>query len=277
MKIIILLLFLGIIMPVFAQESPLNDVSTQLETQIDQNNLNEMEERISKLEDQPFVENQFISSEEYTKLMNRLYKLEQDSEELGLQINSTNSLNNIISENNATNYYLVIGTFLAVGVTFLGIRLTTKSQKTQNDILQKELNDKTIWKILEILSDEKLRDARREVYSYRRNYDGSVNTDNDTKIKSCYYGPTTAEQNIGAIKSKFGLVGEILKTDTHIAERIFDIYADTITLVWHAIEPEIKRYRIINEDERHMIHFEWLNNQASEWYQNKGISPPKFH
>lgn len=50
MKIIFLLLFLGMIMPVFAQESTLNDVSNQLENQIIDNNLQKMDDRMSKVE-----------------------------------------------------------------------------------------------------------------------------------------------------------------------------------------------------------------------------------
>ena len=45
MKILILL-FLGMIMPVFAQESSLDDVSNQLENQINQDNLKELEQKL---------------------------------------------------------------------------------------------------------------------------------------------------------------------------------------------------------------------------------------
>ncbi|EGP93275.1 hypothetical protein [Nitrosarchaeum koreense] len=50
MKLIILLLLLGMIMPVFAQESPLENISNQLENQITQDNLKKLESRISDIE-----------------------------------------------------------------------------------------------------------------------------------------------------------------------------------------------------------------------------------
>lgn len=50
MKLVILLLIFGIITPVFAQEPTLNDVETQLGNQVNQENLERLEERVSDLE-----------------------------------------------------------------------------------------------------------------------------------------------------------------------------------------------------------------------------------
>lgn len=66
MRIIFLLLFLGIIMPVFAQESQLNDISNPLENQINQDNLKKLENRLLDLE------NNVVTKEDIQGLTNQI-------------------------------------------------------------------------------------------------------------------------------------------------------------------------------------------------------------
>lgn len=131
MKIIILLVFLGMIMPVFAQNSPIGNDSNQLENQTIPDNLRELESVFLNIATPP-SDDQYVSSEEYAMLVERLTMLENEN---------TNDSENLIP---LISGIAVAGGTIALAVaTFLMIRQSNSQleQLRQQNLLTSSKNE----------------------------------------------------------------------------------------------------------------------------------------
>ena len=91
MKFLLCLLLSLTFLPIFAQELPLSNVTNQFENQINYENLQKLENRVSDVENKinenqnnPSFDDQFVSSAEYAKLMERLHTLENKQNDNGI-------------------------------------------------------------------------------------------------------------------------------------------------------------------------------------------------
>lgn len=155
--------------------------------------------------------------------------------------------------------------------------IVDRQGEKENQLSEKDLNQRILYKIFENLSEPRFRDAREGVYGYRKNYDSSQTTDDDKKVQTCYRNNLGQQINTDLVKTNFGLVGGILHINEHILDQVFDLYGDTIFLSWYASQPEIEYYRRVYKDERHMTHYKWLFEQCDAWYDRKGFQKPILH
>lgn len=196
---------------------------------------------------------------------------------------------------------LVIGTFIAVGVAYLGNRRAGKQLEKQNEITKTGINNQVIFKILDNFTDNEFSKNRRHVYSFSRKYRKlKKNADNtelkeeelklkeEGYVKSSFHQPTpvrvptgelenhSGEEICRKMKTEFGEIAAILKINPQIQDKIFETYGDTISLSWRAIEPEIELYRK-KFDERHMTGFENMFRDCKGWYEKMELKmPPLF-
>ncbi|MCV0399037.1 MAG: hypothetical protein K5785_03455 [Nitrosarchaeum sp.] len=150
MKWIFLLIAFGFFSPVYAEESTLNDIQTQLDNQINQQNLKKLEQRVSNLENQSSFEDQFVSSEEYTKLMSRLHILENNDQLKNELISLKTVLDTELSEMNssmtiaqktATDSFL-LGIYISIGFAGIAIGATmlySRKMEIQTELIKTDI------------------------------------------------------------------------------------------------------------------------------------------
>ncbi len=239
------------------------------------------------------VTDQLMNNEDKSRTTDRLNQLENDTNTL---ISKIDALQNSIDETSIKFddfqqkqsaepiTLLVIGTFILAGASIIGIVVSSRKMssqvshmKEQNRIYEKDIDERILLQIFEMLSDLKFRSARKTLYKCRRNYENSTISDEDQKVKNCYFGNSPMRDAVDLVKTSFGLVAGLLFSNRHLLSRVFDLYGDTIHLSWNSTEPAILWYRRVNDDQRHMIHFKWLFDECEKWYEQNNLTPPTLN
>ncbi|EGG41078.1 Hypothetical protein Nlim_1884 [Candidatus Nitrosarchaeum limnium SFB1] len=154
--------------------------------------------------------------------------------------------------------YLVIGTFLGIGLTFVAILITRYYQK-------KEYDRKGMLRIYDILSNEPNKRIRRRLYEAYCT--GKI--DSDGKLLDFTYN-----EDIEEVRTVFGEIGSLVQYGYVPKNNFLDAYAGVIIKTWKALEKNIERERQLRGTHRYMDSFESLYKDAKVHWKKQYYPDP---
>lgn len=161
------------------------------------------------------------------------------------------------------------GFIVAAIAAVVGGILTRISINTQ----KKQLEVTTLVEIFKLLSYEEQRRARGEVFQKYWSYYPEGRENSDKKGLMIFTDDDAFKQIIKTVTGSFDQAGVFVYKRLVEPKLFFDLYAGMVTRTWYALEEDIKNEQKRNEEVCRW--FEKLNDDAGQYFREKGKEPPK--
>lgn len=173
----------------------------------------------------------------------------------------TTSIIELLNQQSSTEFWLVVGTFAAVGVTVVGILISSWLQNRHTKL-------SALLEVFKLLNDEDARNYRKflfmDLYYREHNEQSSRN-------------PEQFDELAQKVRADFDQVGSLVREKLVPKNAFLRVYWDTTIRSWNALHTNVMNERNVRNNTTYMENFEWLNRKANEYkarhHPNESVEP----
>jgi hypothetical protein len=157
------------------------------------------------------------------------------------------------------NWTDIVAAFGAFGVVVLGIVTFWFYRK------EHRLNG--LVQAFKVLNNQEHRDAREMVYATFALYNKNKN------LKIFVEGDSDgAKESTETVRADFDQMGALVQNGTIQKQGFLQVYGETTYRCWNALQDHIREEGKQRNFEHYMENFEWLSNEATKFWQKKGVN-----
>ena len=196
---------------------------------------------------EPSFDDQLMNSTEYSKIIDRLYELEQND----LPV---------------FEILLIVGTFSAFLVAFWGNHRAGKQLEKQNKISKQQIEYQGILEIMKIFNNDE--NGRKRDKIYEKNRHGTLYKDNGEFLddETRFY--------VASVRGTFDNMGKLVHDNYVNKEQFLSMYCGSVIRMFKVLRPHIEFERKDRPSQHFAVYFEEIFNDSRKyWSENFSDDP----